>query len=504
MRFALVFALACSTTDYSGIQQAVVDGPIDFVAELDVSSGDVRGVSSLDAADIDGDGLVDVLALEGGRHAGDRLTFAWFESPDDPSMDAWVRHDLNQPDPFRPFIGAAKLGDLDDDGDPDLIVSMDNHSGGTRSAYLFAMINPQPAGDVTGDWTIHTIASDLDVHHINDMELADLDGDDRLDVIVRALTPNQLRIYFQDSPSAWTEKVIDSSPWGSTGEGFAVGNIDRAGELDISICGHWLEAPANPRTQDYVAHDIDAEYESVNANVKEAIGDIDGDGRNDVIISPAEGYRSGGNHVLAWYRAPEDPTGTWTQNVIAPDYNGGHTVKLGDLDGDGDLDVVSGVAWSMWGQTQQVRIFYNTGGGAFDNTQQVVMGKGLYSGVLVDLGNDGDLDIVGQDSYAGTSRPWVYVSEEGPPDTDAGGPTLDAGGSDGGPEADAGTDAGPGFDGGPDFDGGAVDSGASGADAGDAPSDGGGCGCRTTKSAQGTYALLLLVMLAWRARRLET
>lgn len=498
MRSLLIFCLACSNTDAESLQQAIVDGPIDFVAELDVSSGSVSGVSSLDAADIDGDGLVDVLALEGGKHAGDRVTFAWFESPADPSTDAWARHDLNRPDPFRPFIGAAKLGDIDGDGDPDLVVSMDNHSGGTRSAYLYAMINPRP-GDVTADWTVHTIASDLAVHHINDMELADLDGDDRLDVIVRALEPNQLRLYFQDSPSSWQEKVIDSSPFGATGEGFAVGDIDRSGELDISICGHWLQAPGNPRTQSYTAHDIDAGYESINANVKEAIGDIDGDGRNDVIISPAEGYRSGGNHVLAWYRAPEDPTGTWTQNVIASDYNGGHTVKLGDLDGDGDLDVVSGVAWSMWGQTQQVRIFFNTGGGAFDETQQVVMGKGLYSGVLVDLGNDGDLDIVGQDSYAGSSRPYVYVSEEGPADTDAGGPTLDAG-SDASSDTDAGSsDGGPGFDGGPDFDAGTRDAGV---DAGDEPSDG-GCGCRTTGSAQGSYALLCLSLLARRSRNVS-
>ncbi len=112
------------------------------------------------------------------------MTFAWFESPADPSMDAWVRHDLNRPDSFRPFIGAAKLGDLDNDGDPDLVVSMDNYSGDTRSAYLYAMINPRPAGDVTGDWTIYPIASDINVHHINDMELADLDGDGRLDALL--------------------------------------------------------------------------------------------------------------------------------------------------------------------------------------------------------------------------------------------------------------------------------------------------------------------------------
>ena len=379
---------------------------INFEAARDLSGGNIVGLSVVDLADVNDDGLLDVGVFEGGKGAGGRVTFAWLESPADPGTGSWMRHNLPKPSPFRPFIGAAQFGDVDEDNDPDIVVSMDNHSGSVRSAYIYLLENQE------GTWDTHTIASDLPVHHINDMQLADLDGDGALDVVVRSLDPNQLHFYFQNSTTDWEERVIDASPYGATGEGFAIGDIDGEGTPDISISGHWLKGPANPRTDSYASHGIDTNYKNANANVKEAIGDINGDGRNDVIISPAEGYRGGDNHVLAWYEAPANPedTNSWTQHVLATDFNGGHTIKLADMDGDGDLDVISGVAWNKWGQTRHISIYFNQGGAFPDAPQIVSSDKGLYTGVIGDIGNDLDLDIVGQDTYSNGSHPFLYES----------------------------------------------------------------------------------------------
>ena len=81
--------------------------------------------------------------------------------------------------------------------------------------------------------------------------------------------------------------------------------------------------------------------------------------------------------------------------------NDHHTVKLGDLDNDGALDVVVGIPWKL----QRIQIYFNEGNGAFGDPQTVISGKGLYSGVLADIDRDGDLDIIGQDTYAQASRP---------------------------------------------------------------------------------------------------
>ena len=391
--------------------QAVTNGPVKFAPGFDISGGSVRGVSALDAQDLDGDGYVDVGVFEGGLHAGGRVTFAWFRSPAKGGQ-TWTRYAFTLPSPMRPFIGAARFGDVDHDGDYDLVVAMDNHSGTTKSAYIYWLENPRPARAATTAWTVRQVRADLAVDHINDMDLADMDGDGRLDVVVRALDPNQLLIYFQNGPASWTERSLDTAAFGATGEGFALGNLDRQGNTDISIAGHWLQAPSAARTGPYVAHVIDAQYATINANTKEDIADIDRDGRMDVVISPAEGYRDGGNHLLAWYRGPTNPVSatSWQRTVVASNYNGAHTVELADMDGDGDLDLVSGVAWALWGQTQSVSVFYNLGAGAFGNRQTLAAGRGLYSGVVRDLFADGDLDIIGPDTYSGESHPYIYES----------------------------------------------------------------------------------------------
>lgn len=177
---------------------------------------------------------------------------------------------------------------------------------------------------------------------------------------------------------------------------------------DIAFTGVWLRSPRNPRTEPYKRATIDAGYSAVNQNTKEAIGDIDGDGRNDLVIGPAEAYRGGKNHYLAWYRNTGVFGADWQRHIIEESTNNNHTVKLGDIDSDNDLDVVTGVPWSSKGVSQSIQIYYNDGAGGFGDPQTVIRGKGLYTGVLVDVDGDGALDIVGQDSYARESKPWLY------------------------------------------------------------------------------------------------
>ena len=183
----LVFLALAGTTLVCG---RIARAEVPFAPSKDISNGTVSGVTSLVAGAINGDGRADVVVIEGGKHAGNRETFAWFQAPAQNEGD-WLRREFKPDVKLRPFLGAARLADMDGDGDLDLIVSSDMHSGGKAEADAFVFINPRPDGSAAGPWRAFKLNdATLALHHINDMEIADMDGDEKPDVVCRSLEPN--------------------------------------------------------------------------------------------------------------------------------------------------------------------------------------------------------------------------------------------------------------------------------------------------------------------------
>jgi len=65
-------------------------------------------------------------------------------------------------------------------------------------------------------------------------------------------------------------------------------------------------------------------------------GDLDGDGDQDVV---ATGWTPAGQ--LVWFENSGDPTGVWKRHLIKPAWSNAVTVILADLDADGRLDIVA-------------------------------------------------------------------------------------------------------------------------------------------------------------------
>lgn len=366
---------------------------LSFAEPVDISGGSVSGVSALDAADFNKDGLMDVVVMDGGKHA-DHSTFGWFEQEEG---QKWTSRSFQFTEELEPFIGTVKCGDINGDSYPDVVFTADGHSSGPIKVYWLE----NPGKKQMKPWKAHLSAT-IDGFHANDIRLADMDNDGLLDIIIRHKNPNTIRIIFQNKKDEWSTVSINTEKLGL--EGFAIGLINGDEKPDISVNGYWFESPDNPRKEPYLLHEIDPVFTTINPNTKEDIGDINQDGLNDIIISAAEAYYNGKDHVLAWYQAPKEPSEQpWIQHVVDAPFNRGHSVSLVDIDNDGDLDIVSGQAW----EPRKIVVYLNQDA-SFETSYIISNKNGVYSGALVDVDGDGDIDIVGENMYSKNAKPYYY------------------------------------------------------------------------------------------------
>ena len=122
-----------------------------------------------------------------------------------------------------------------------------------------------------------------------------------------------------------------------------------------------------------------------NPHVK-AVGDIDGDGFVDVVIPSS----SGG--PLVWYRYPD-----WTRHEIAPSGTWSCYARLVDMDGDGDLDILT----SEWYTHNRLEWYENPGPDgdpACDPWTRHIIGSPRAHDIEVgDIDGDGGIEIVTRD-----------------------------------------------------------------------------------------------------------
>ena len=93
-------------------------------------------------------------------------------------------------------------------------------------------------------------------------------------------------------------------------------------------------------------------------------------------------------------------TGTFTDSGQALGSSLTRSIVLGDVDGDGDRDVVAGNDSS-----QPNRVWLNDGTGTFTDSGQALGSSSTWSVALADVDGDGDGDIVA--GNAGPNRVWL-------------------------------------------------------------------------------------------------
>lgn len=362
--------------------------------------------SAIVVADLDNDGINDVLigacTSTGGEESDIALfrgsTGGLFELPDSiyqaRANGQCVSHFGSK------HLNSLAVGDLTGDGSMDIVAAADwlPHGGPT----LFALYN---LGGLKFDQylmlhenkevqsTSFTLNSGQ--HRANDVKLADIDGDGDLDVLATLFDlDNGLLMYYENDGSGIFQEQILFEDLRGRGS-IAVGDMDGDNDLDIVLLSKergvlWLLENQLTSGGGFVESVLDS---STPASHTVAIGDLTGDGQLDIVtggLNAVEVYQNQGNKVFENAVSFASGTGNYCQVDICFFYE---SLAIQDLDGDGLVDILAtngrNVVW--FPQTSPLQIgreqaFISTSGGAN------VMAVG-------DLDNDGLNDVVVGDSY---------------------------------------------------------------------------------------------------------
>ncbi|QDU56648.1 FG-GAP repeat protein [Aeoliella mucimassa] len=129
-----------------------------------------------------------------------------------------------------------------------------------------------------------------------------------------------------------------------------------------------------------------------------ALGDVDGDGDLDAVIT--RGTWSAGDSRNANGVWLNDGHGNYVDSGQELGTSRTFQVMLADFDGDGDLD-------ALFGNHSSNSIWLNDGSGVFTNSEQVIGHNTTYSIAIGDLDGDGDVDIYETDSNAYRNYLWI-------------------------------------------------------------------------------------------------
>lgn len=180
-------------------------------------------------ADIDGDGLVDIIAaVRRGSEEGESMEIRWWKNPGN-GQSNWVSFPLGRSEYDADRIEVA---DLNGNGKYDVIVSEERWPGKEPDASLFWY--EQPADPTSNNWKRHLIVK---TYSLNNLDVGDINRSGHMDIVTAEHKGEDLRtlIYSNDGKGNFTEHVVARGKEAHLGTRLA--DLNGSGFLDIVSIG---------------------------------------------------------------------------------------------------------------------------------------------------------------------------------------------------------------------------------------------------------------------------
>jgi len=398
------------------------------ISREEISNGLQQGTDSfttVETYDSDGDGF-DEIYMGGGGYTTDpdspseTITFGIRAYEFNSRSGRWETFGTGLPgDGERLCFAGLGLGDVNGDGKMDI-------AGPVPTRWYWA--TPQEdagiyiySGDGVGNFDLlHRISLTDPLgqqYHdsSNEVEIVDLDGDGSKDIV--ASTYTGIRIFYGDGSGTNWEEQSPIHPSQTEISGIGIGDLNNDGLLDIVGTPYQYSTTIELYIQETARAFRSRDFKETSAGFGIKIADLDGDGNNDVVYGTAnEGIRvwlGEGRTTLTSFPCTEASGG------LPESDSNWNQVELGDLNGDGKLDIISACS-----SRNSVNVFMNDLPSGwteiFTDQDELELPGDPYGANFGDWNGDGQSDLAGCSWEWGAEAWLVSIAGQRVPIADAG------------------------------------------------------------------------------------
>ena len=234
--------------------------------------------------------------------------------------------------------------------------------------------------------------------------LRDFNNDGKLDIFVNAPDDNKVLLYFGEGKGSFGEDIeIEdiTQPYGMD-----AGDLNGDGKLDAAVCG-----VSNTPGQSVVTVMLgDGAGGFTNSTISVGdlpssckIGDLNNDGDQDIVVAGALPGNPTGNYISTFLGNGRGVF-AFVQTVQLGSGNLKGDIAIGDFDEDGNLDVafpVTGLQTPGQHSTKEL-IFFGNGHGNLSAGPVLTVEEEPHTVIAVDVNHDGHLDLCNTNRTAGT------------------------------------------------------------------------------------------------------